>query len=272
MLGPAASVASDFQIVRHKMIPTTSRHNLTRNDNPFQDNHHNQQQQQPVPRPLSAAINNNNNNNNNNNHHNIINNNAQSRHRANSQSVNNDNHDAGRSNEDDTANRLQKNLQLHCRRTDNDEYNLPKRFGEALPTIHDRIPMAAFNVHDESLNSTGERRLESLRRMEEKIQAMRRIIQLTPEPPKRVKRNCIGLFVCDISQALDGYKPTLEWVEYRNYGMVCDAPDRLILSSLVTGNGELIMFGGLRKEPNPTNNTMYVSNSMHFLQVPRGII
>lgn len=251
------------------MMPSTSRNNLLRNDNQLQGNspppplpnvHNN------VPRQLPSA-------------NNVgvqamdrnVSNNGPQQNIANRERSNNI--------EEDAAHRLQRNLQLRCRRSDNEEYNLPKRFQDALPPIQDRIPMAAFNVQQEPNPSTvspRERRLESLRRMEEKMQAMRRVVQPqiedTVAPPKRIKRNCIGMFICDISEVLHGYDPTLEWVEYTNYGIIHDAPDRLILSSLVTGNGELIMFGGLRKEPNPTSNTMQVSNSLHFLRAPREII
>lgn len=287
MLGPVASVASDFQMVRHQMVPSSSRSNLLRQENQFNQANHLQ--------PNNNNVNNNNGNNNinlnNNNSFNNSNNNNNARNNVQPQSSsprsrsNNSNRDGGmindRSNniEDDAANRLQRNLQLRSRRPENDEYNLPKRFGEALPPIQHRIPMAAFNVHQEvnlSASLPRERRLESLRRMEEKMQAMRRIVQPQADelyaPPKRIKRNCIGLFMCDITAMINDYEPTLEWTEYKNFGIVSDAPDRLILSSLVTGNGELIMFGGLRKEPNPTNNTMQVSSSLHFLQVPREII
>lgn len=265
MLGPVASVTSDFQMVRHQM-PSTSRNNLPRHDNnQFQGN-----PAQPMPQPANV-------------HNNIprqqppANNAAPPANERNG--PNGGAQENGANIEDDAANRLQRNLQLRCRRSDNDEYNLPKRFEDALPPVQDRIPMAAFNVQQEPIPSTAsprERRLESLRRMEEKMQAMRRVVQPQADdiaaPPKRIKRNCIGMFVCDINEVLYGYEPTLEWIEYKNYGIIHDAPDRLILSSLVTGNGELIMFGGLRKEPNPTSNTMQVSNSIHFLRAPSEII
>lgn len=188
-------------------------------------------------------------------------------------------------NGDDVQNRLQRNLHLRSRRHENDTFNMPKRFNESSIPSHDHIAMAAFNDVNQETASTSvasprERRLQSLRRMEERIQAIRKVNQ-TPETgddqsslQKRIKRNCIGLFVCDISNILHTEYPYIEWIEHKNFGHIANAPERLILSSLVAGNGELIMFGGLRKESlsKSSDATMQVSNAMHFLQVPKEII
>lgn len=172
---------------------------------------------------------------------------------------------------DEAASRLKRNLQRKSR-AEEDPY-LPKRFGEP---IQDRLSMAAFNM---PANATApppanERRLEVLRRMEEKIRAMQHRAREQDDPPnpKRVKRNCIGLFVCDISKLLDAVEPILEWIEYKNYGIVPGAPERLALSSIVAGNGELIMFGGLRKETLASGAITQVSNALHFLTFPREVI
>ena len=176
--------------------------------------------------------------------------------------------------EDDAVSRLKRNLQLKSREED---HFLPKRFDE--PVIQDRLGMAAFSVPESSASPPPrERRLEFLRRMEEKIEAMRRANRSGEQnadqapSPKRLKRNCIGLFVCDISNLLTE-NPTLNWIEYKNYGIIEGAPERLIMSSIVAGNGELIMFGGLRKESaSNSSSPMQVSNSLHFLTFPRGVI
>lgn len=189
-------------------------------------------------------------------------------------------------NDDDVQNRLQRNLHLRSRRHDGDIImNMPKRFNESPVPSHDRIAMAAFNdtgsdTPSTSMVSPRERRLQSLRRMEEKIQAMRQVnvpsesADDQPAPQKRIKRNCIGLFVCDIANILLPDNPYIEWIEHKNFGHIANAPERLILSSLVAGNGELIMFGGLRKESlsKSSDTIMQVSNAMHFLQVPKEII
>lgn len=190
--------------------------------------------------------------------------------------------------DDDVQNRLQRNLHLRSRRHENDMFNMPKRFSESAAPSHDRMnAMAAFNDTNADSPSTSkasprEKRLQSLRRMEEKIskKTIRQVnaapepIDDQPAPQKRIKRNCIGLFVCDISNILLAENPFIEWVEHKNFGHIENAPERLILSSLVAGNGELIMFGGLRKESlsKSSDATMQVSNGMHFLQVPRDVI
>lgn len=209
-----------------------------------------------------------------------------SRMRANAfQNVNNDEQAIQPNCDDDVQNRLQRNLHLRSRRHENDMFSMPKRFSESSIPSHDHIAMAAFNDVNQDTPSTSmasprERRLQSLRRMEEKIQAIRKVnttpevVDDQPAPQKRIKRNCIGLFVCDISNILQTENPYIEWVEHKNYGHIANAPERLILSSLVAGNGEIIMFGGLRKESlsKSSDATMQVSNAMHILQVPRDII
>lgn len=208
--------------------------------------------------------------------------------------------------EDEAANRLQRNLALRCRE---DDVKLPKRFDEPF---EDRFRMAAFNVHQpKSRNSSRERQLERVRRMEEKMIALRnsrrngtnnstnessssssfhaasgadptyntvgpassngKKVQEQQQPsPKRTKRNLLAIYVCDMSNVL-GNEPYLEWIEYKNYGIITGAPERLILSTIVHGNGELIMFGGVHKE-SLAEMTHQVSNSVHFLTAPRQII
>lgn len=259
VLGPQASMPSDFQIIRHQ-LPGPANRNIARQHLP---QHHdplhlpmvnnrinpnqimeeaNRRLREELNRPINreniAGIPE---------HGNLIRRNMQ---------------------EDEAVSRLKRNLQLKSR--DEDHY-LPKRFDE--PT-QDRLGMAAFSVNANPVSPPPhERRLEFLRRMEEKIRAMRRAREQEDAPnAKRLKRNCIGIFVCDISNLLAS-EPTLAWIEYKHFGLIQGAPERLILSSLVAGNGELIMFGGLRKESlSSTTTTMQVSNALHFLTFPRGVI
>lgn len=277
VLGPVASASSDFQIVRHQVLPNVNRNNFMR------ANDANEQpavvQPPPPPRPPQ-------------NHqqrpNNRVNHSADTspNRRANVAAaaapgaVAEASEQSNRSNnaEDDAVNRLQRNLQLRSRRQETDDFNLPRRFGEHMPQMPDRMSMAAFNVHHEPASNS--RRLQSLRRAEEKIHARRQQHQPPehndeqPAPTKRIKRNCIGMFICDIANVLHPIEPFLEWQEHKNSGHIINAPERLILSSLVTGNGELIMFGGLRKESlsKISDTNMQVSNAMHFLRVPREII
>uniref|UniRef100_A0A1A9WV06 F-box domain-containing protein n=1 Tax=Glossina brevipalpis TaxID=37001 RepID=A0A1A9WV06_9MUSC len=172
----------------------------------------------------------------------------------------------------EAANRLQRNLSLRSR--ENEPF-LPKRFDELY---EDPFRMAAFNVQNRP-RSLSKDHNERIRRMEEKMNALRNsrrnaVAEQKPlkEPsPKRVKRNVLSLFVCDLSNALSSEDPHLQWLEHKNYGILPGAPERLILSTMVPGNGELILFGGVQKE------TLYevthqVSNSVHFLSAPRDIV
>ncbi|XP_017148496.1 F-box only protein 42 isoform X3 [Drosophila miranda] len=176
----------------------------------------------------------------------------------------------------DAAQRLQRNLALRCR---DNEPRLPKRFDEMY---EDPFRMAAFNVPTRSRSASRDHN-ERIRRMEEKMNAIRNsrrsapaAAQVEPQPlrapsPKRLRCNVQSLFVCDISGILSSSEPALDWVEYKNFGVLRGAPDRLILSSLIAGNGELILFGGVHKET-LTDITHHVSNSIHFLSFPRDII
>lgn len=179
----------------------------------------------------------------------------------------------GQVDEEEAINRLKRNLQLKSRDTVDEQF-LPKRFDEPQPG---RLSMAAFSVQLNPVPEPpphNERRLEGLRRMEQKIREMRRVADVEDLPsPKRVKRNCIGLYVCDLAQVLAAETPTLNWLEYKNDGVVHGAPEHLIMTSMVAGNGELIMFGGLRKESLANDTTpTWVSNALHFLTFPRGVI
>ncbi|XP_067628744.1 RING finger protein B [Eurosta solidaginis] len=177
-------------------------------------------------------------------------------------------------NDIEAANRLQRNLALRCR---DNEPLLPKRFDELY---EDPFRMAAFNVQNRP-RSLSKDHNERIRRMEEKMNALRnsRRNAVVGEPnkpvkepsPKRIKRNVLSLFVCDLSAAMDKKDPHLQWIEYKNYGVIPGAPERLILSTMVAGHGELILFGGVHKET-LGEITHQVSNSIHFLSAPRDII
>lgn len=130
--------------------------------------------------------------------------------------------------------------------------------------------MAAFS--DNRLSRNVNRNEERIRRMEAKMNALRTLRREMNEQKmlkesKRVKTNVFSVYVCDISRALCQTDPHLKWIEYKNYGIIPEAPERLILSTLVSGNGQLILFGGVHKET-LTEVTHQVSNSVHFLQAP----
>jgi F-box protein 42 len=82
------------------------------------------------------------------------------------------------------------------------------------------------------------------------------------------------MHVLDISRAIDDHIVT--WVELRSNANV-KAPKETILYSLVAGQSELIMFGGIQKDvssmnmrtqPSPTDS---VSNSVYFLETPKNL-
>lgn len=179
---------------------------------------------------------------------------------------------AGGDIDQEAANRLQRNLALRCREN---EPLLPKRFDELF---EDPFRMAAFNVQNRP-RSLSKDHNERIRRMEEKMNALRNLrrnamaeLKSVKEPsPKRAKRNVLSLFVCDLSHALSQTDAHVEWLEYKNYGVIPGAPERLILSTMVAGHGELILFGGVHKET-LSEVTHQVSNTVHFLSAPRDIV
>ncbi|XP_053684649.1 F-box only protein 42 [Sabethes cyaneus] len=176
-----------------------------------------------------------------------------------------------------------------------DDHLLPKRFNQTPPE-HGHMAMAAFSVrpaNPPALQASRERQLERLRKMEEKISAMRRIKEQEQREqeqaaaaaaaaaavahessitPKRIKRNGLAIYVCDISQLLvnDGKTPVIEWQEQKNSGLIAGAPDHFTFSTMVSGTGELIVFGGLNK--NPKSESSSVTNSVHFLTVPTAVV
>ncbi|CAK1602884.1 unnamed protein product [Parnassius mnemosyne] len=92
---------------------------------------------------------------------------------------------------------------------------------------------------------------------------------------KKVKRNTLTMHVLDISTVVDGNSMNyVSWLCPR-LGEMNGAPEELVMYSLVKGNGELIMFGGVHNDISILNyseqQNMY-SNSLHFITPPRDII
>lgn len=162
------------------------------------------------------------------------------------------------------------------------ESAMPRRFNE-LPIRHGQMGMAAFNLSGDINYTARERQAERTRRMDERMIAMRRMFELpqvlppasNPEEasPKRIKKSCIAVYICDIANLITA-TPTIEWMEYKNNGVITGSPEKVILSTMVSsGKGELIMFGGLQKESlNISNEDIKVSNAVHFLSAPTSII
>lgn len=92
---------------------------------------------------------------------------------------------------------------------------------------------------------------------------------------KKIKRNTLTMHVLDISTVVNGNSFNyVSWLCPR-LGEMDGAPEELVMYSLVKGNGELIMFGGVHNDISILNysehQNMY-SNSLHFITPPRDII
>ncbi|XP_028166772.1 F-box only protein 42 [Ostrinia furnacalis] len=99
--------------------------------------------------------------------------------------------------------------------------------------------------------------------------------QHRPPAVKKIKRNTLTMHVLDISTILDGN--SLNYVSWLcpRLGEMSGAPEELVMYSLVKGNGELIMFGGVHNDISVLNYSEHqnlYSNSLHFITPPRDII
>lgn len=116
------------------------------------------------------------------------------------------------------------------------------------------------------LAANRQRQLESLRRMEEKI--------LNQKSPPKVTKNVddsMGIYILDISNVLDE-KRTATWVPWRQNQQM--GPEERILYSLMLGKGELILFGGIRKEKVTVQGQTVIDesevfNDLHFINPPK---
>ncbi|XP_045513010.1 F-box only protein 42 [Pieris brassicae] len=92
---------------------------------------------------------------------------------------------------------------------------------------------------------------------------------------KKIKRNTLTMHVLDISTVVNGNSMNyVSWLCPR-LGEINGAPEELVMYSLVKGNGELIMFGGVHNDisvPNYIEQQHVYSNSIHFIMPPRDII
>ena len=137
--------------------------------------------------------------------------------------------------------------------------------------IENALSMAAFRDEPVRAGPTlnRQRQLESLRRMEERIQS-RRNHQKTPKK----RGNTLGIFVLDITNVL--FEECIaSWVHLKQNDRT--GPEERILYSLVLGRGELIVFGGIRKETatlqgQTDSDDSEVFNDLHFINPPRYII
>ncbi|XP_014256671.1 F-box only protein 42 [Cimex lectularius] len=112
-----------------------------------------------------------------------------------------------------------------------------------------------------------EKRLDVLRKMEEKIRQIKK-------DSKRSKHPKMAMFVLNISKILEE-KPEADWLPLRRVAE--GSPEPTIFYTLVKGNGELIMFGGIKKDASAVQSSQsqqssdeadIVSNSLHFITAP----
>lgn len=118
--------------------------------------------------------------------------------------------------------------------------------------------------HKNRQSANRQRQLESLRRMEERIQNRNaKRLQL-----KRTDK--FSIFCLDIEDIV-GDKCTANWIKYPDGPRV--GPEVRILYSLVLGKGELIVFGGIRKELSAQGQTedhdSEVYNEVLFIKPPQ---
>ncbi|KAK6632235.1 hypothetical protein RUM44_007266 [Polyplax serrata] len=77
----------------------------------------------------------------------------------------------------------------------------------------------------------------------------------------------MNMYVLDISQVLTE-KACVSWRPQRSHA---NAPREKILHSLVLGKGELILFGGVQKNPS-VSCFKYASNTTHIITAPRNVV
>ncbi|XP_068621269.1 F-box only protein 42 [Battus philenor] len=140
--------------------------------------------------------------------------------------------------------------------------------------------MAAFACDAGANNIPNENDLINQRQiahLENRLQPNPPIPDNQNRPPvvKKVKRNTLTMHVLDISTVLNENSSNyVSWLCPR-LGEMNGAPEELVMYSLLKGNGELIMFGGVHNDISIVNyaehQNMY-SNSLHFITAPRDII
>lgn len=141
----------------------------------------------------------------------------------------------------------------------------------SLPVYDSTLSMAAFRDEPVRTNSLANRQkqLESLRRMEERLQNRKAQSKVT-----KITENTLAIFVLDISNILCD-ECSASWVPLKQSDQT--GPDERILYSLVLGRGELIVFGGIRKEQATIQgqtdiDDSQVYNDLHFINPPKYVI
>ena len=145
---------------------------------------------------------------------------------------------------------------------------------------------------------TRQRQLDSLKKIEDRYKNLQKEEIKSKEPklsnssnnnsiPEKMKtttHQCIfhevnpekllSMFVLDISTAISDHE--VEWLQFCSNDSF-ESPEVSILYSLVEGRGELIMFGGIRKNADRAENgdndeNDSVSNALYFLNPPCKVV
>ncbi|XP_063972153.1 F-box only protein 42 [Diachasmimorpha longicaudata] len=129
-------------------------------------------------------------------------------------------------------------------------------------------PVGVPDVEEKRRQANRARQLESLRRMQERIQNHR----IQQRIVKR-KTDRLGIFVLDIGQIFEECAAT--WISHSQNEY--SGPEGRILYSLLLGQSELIVFGGIRKIVNTIQGEIddddaEVFNDIHFIKPPRYVL
>lgn len=129
------------------------------------------------------------------------------------------------------------------------------------------LGMAAFHAEPIRHERYRQCQLELLRSVEERIRNPR-----TQSKTTKRTGNTLSIFVLDITNVLCD-ECTASWIPLKYNNQM--GPDERILYSLVAGRGELIVFGGIRREETSLENHPdmdEVYNDLHFINPPRYVI
>lgn len=166
---------------------------------------------------------------------------------------------------DDNVNGRRGTLRTPKREADDESSHIHASKNLVLHGLNSGVnSMAAFNGPDQRKREDELKRLERLEKMKVKFKTAGK---------REKKTHYLGIYVLDISQVLTHSYAT--WLPPKNINI---GPEETILYTLVEGKSELIMFGGIQKEPAEitmgysTNLSSQISNSLHFITAPSYVI
>jgi F-box protein 42 len=190
---------------------------------------------------------------------------------------------------------------------------LPKRFNEIYAPPHGsmaafNVPSTTNHLHQERARRMEEkiakiyatRKVSTDSKKADDTNASNATAGVNSRTPE-IRQNSLAIFVCDFSKlftavadqlqhnscphpstssaatpfpVLSTPELSIEWLDQKNFGVMENAPDRLIMSTLTKGNAELIMFGGIVKESmsEVNNEPVNISNLLYSLSFLTEII